>query len=504
MNTDIRKIGELISRERQQRGLTQVQLAEKLGTSQSAVNRIEQGKQNVSIEMLGRISDVLNKEIVKLSTGTINFEIEGGHKLSGEITTNVSKNAAVALLCASLLNKGTTTLKRVPKIEEVNRLIEVLTSIGVSVRWQNDGSLVIKPPAKVDLKSMDKVAGKRTRSIIMFLGPLIHEFKTFNLPYAGGCKLGTRTVKPHLYALEDFGVDIMAKTGHYQVDIKKKTPKKVVLYESGDTVTENILMAAARRETTTTIHMASSNYMVQDLCFFLTKLGVKIEGIGSTKLKVTGVKTIKKNISYSPSEDPIESMLFLAIAATTKSSITIRRCPIEFLELELLKLKKMNFKYDILKEYKADNGKTDLVDIKTHPSELVALEEKIYSRPFPGLNIDNLPFFVPIAAAAKGRTLIYDWVYEHRAIYYTEMEKLGVSMDLIDAHRVYVDGPTHWRAAEVISPPALRPAVINLIGMLAANGTSVLRNVYSINRGYEDLATRLNAIGAKITVKRDL
>ena len=505
MTTDTKKIGQLISQIRHQRGLTQSEFAKQLGTSQSAVNRIEQGKQNFSIEMLGRISDVLNKEIVSITAGAINFKVEGGRELSGAVDVKVSKNAAVGLLCASLLNQGTTRLKRMPKIEEVFRIIEVLESIGVSVKWSGS-DLEIKPPAKLDLNKIDQIAARKTRSVLMMIGPLIHLFDSFKLPYAGGCKLGTRTVQPHLYGLQAYGVEIEAlEEGFYQIDVNKEQPNKIVLYESGDTVTENVLMAAAKTDTTTEIKMASANYMVQEMCFFLQKLGVKIEGIGSTSLKITGLKTIKKNISYSPSEDPIEAMMFLAAAATTNSSITIKRCPIDFLELELLKMEKMGFKYKIAKSYKADNGVTDLVDIQTLKTDgLTALDEKIYARPYPGLNIDNLPFFVPIAAAAHGRTLIHDWVYENRAVYYTELSKLGANVTLADAHRLYIDGPTEFTAAEVVCPPALRPAVIILIAMLAADGTSILRNVYSINRGYEDLAERLNSLGAKVSVLRDI
>jgi UDP-N-acetylglucosamine 1-carboxyvinyltransferase len=199
-------------------------------------------------------------------------------------------------------------------------------------------------------------------------------------------------------------------------------------------------------------------------------------------------------------------MTFIAAAVTTDSSITVRRAPIEFLELELLKLEKMGLKYDLSEPYKADNNYTDLVDITIHKhnGQLVAPAEKLYGRPFPGLNIDNLPYFVPIAAIAKGRTLIHDWVYEDRALMYTEMKKIGVKMDLADPHRAYIDGPTRWRAADVVCPSGIRPAVMLLIGMLAAQGNSMLRNVYTINRGYEDLAERLNSLGAKITVIHEL
>lgn len=507
MLTTNEKIGHLIAQIRQERGLTQAEFAKRLKTSQSAINRIEHGKQNLSLETLGRISDVLNKQIISISAGAINLQVEGGRELKGSIAVKTSKNAAVALLCASLLNKGTTRLKRVARIEEVNRLIEVLRSIGVGVRWLDNNDLEIKPPAEFDLSKMDKAAARKTRSVIMFIGPLIHHLKEFNIPYAGGCELGRRTVLPHLYGLEEFGVDVFTKTGHYHVNTNLHVPKRpVVLYESGDTTTENILMAAACFEGETIIKMASANYMVQDVCFFLQKLGVKIDGIGTSTLRVRGVKHIKKNVTYAPSEDPVEAMTFIAAAVTTNSQVTIKRSPIDFLELELLKLEKMGLKYKITERYKADNDKTDLVDITIykHDGSLVAATEKIYSRPFPGLNIDHLPYFVPIAAVAKGRTLIHDWVYEDRALMYTEMKKIGVNIELADPHRAFVEGPTKFKAADVVCPSGIRPAVMLLIGMLAAPGTSMLRNVYTINRGYEDLAERLNSLGANITVIHEL
>lgn len=487
--------------------MTQAEFARRLSTSQSAVNRIEHGHQNLSLETLGRISDVLNKQIISLGEGGINLRVEGGHELKGEITIKTSKNAAVGLLCASLLNSGTTRLQNIARIEEVNRIIEVLVSIGVHVRWVGNNDLEIKPPTQLKLEDMNKEAARKTRSVIMFIGPLMHLFKSFQIPYAGGCELGRRTILPHLYALEELGVDVITKTGNYNVTVNKHPAKRrIVLYESGDTTTENILMAAARVEEETVIRMASANYAIQDLCFFLQKLGVKIEGIGTTTLRVQGLRHIKKNISFSPTEDPVEAMTFISAAITTDSSITIKRAPIDFLELELLKLEKMGLKFELSSTYKADNGKADLVDIKIHKhhGELIAPVDKLYGRPFPGLNIDNLPYFVPIVAVAKGRTLIHDWVYEDRALMYTEMKKIGVDIDLADPHRAFVTGPTRFRAADIVAPSGIRPAVMLLIGMMSAKGTSMLRNVYTINRGYEDLAERLNSLGANIAVMHEL
>lgn len=489
--------------------MTQSELADLLATSQSAVARIEQGKQNLSLEMLARIGESLDSEFVSLGVaGPQHLRIVGGRKLSGSIPVKTSKNAAVALLCASLLNKGRTTLRNMARIEEVNRIIEVLTSIGVRTRWLPDSNdLEIIPPSHLELDRIDVAAARRTRTVIMFLGPLLHEVASFKLPYAGGCDLGTRTVEPHLTALKAFGLDVVATHGYYDAEVDRSVApeRAIVLTERGDTVTENVLMAAARHTGRTVIRNASSNYMVQDLCFFLEKLGVRVGGIGTTTLTVDGVADIDVDVEYFPSEDPIEAMSLLAAAVVTESSITIQRVPIEFLEIELATLEGMGMKYELGEEYTALNGRTRLVDLTTIPGPLRAPIDKIHPMPFPGLNIDNLPFFAIIAACAEGTTMIHDWVYENRAIYLTELNKVGAKVQLLDPHRVQIEGPTaKWRAAEVVCPPALRPGVVILLAMLAAPGTSVLRNIYVINRGYEDLAERLNKLGATIETFRDI
>ncbi len=518
-------IGETVEQLRHQRGWTQSELAEKVGTSQSAIHRIESGRQNISFELTERISKVFGEQILAVNDFTSqSYRIEGGKELHGEITVNTSKNAAVALLCASLLNSGTTKLKHLARIEEVFRIIEVLESIGVKCEWVNEGKdLEITPPAKFNLENINIEAARKTRSILMMMGPLLHKEKRFRLPYAGGCTLGTRTIEPHLRALSTFGLKVDATncSGFYEatVDTKQNSmrkqggwtkrvkidevyspypPKRIVLIERGDTVTENALMAAALYPGETTIIGASSNYMVQDLCFFLEKLGVKIDGIGYTTLTIRGVKSINTNVEYAPAEDPIEAMSFIAVALVTKSNLTIRRAPIEFLEIELEILKSMGAKISQSPEYYSANGRTRLVDLTVKKSALVAPSDKIAPMPFPGLNIDNLPFFSVIAATAKGRTLIHDWVFENRAVYTTYLENLNAKVELLDAHRVYVEGPTNWRPAELVAPPALRPAVVVMIAMLAAPGTSILRNIYSISRGYQDFAFRLNQLGANI------
>lgn len=500
-------IGETIEHMRLKKDWTQEDLAQAVGSSQSAIHRIEKGGQNISLEMIKKLSEALGNQILSINDSVSqSFRIRGGKELSGEITVNTSKNAAVGLLCAALLNSGRTVLHRVARIEEVFRIIEVLESIGVKCRWQNrHRDLEIISPRELKLDEMDIDAARRTRSIIMFLGPLLHRYDRFRLPYAGGCSLGTRTVEPHLKALESFGLQVDAATisGFYDITVSpkilhSKEDRYIVLTERGDTVTENVLMAAALTTGKTTIVGASPNYMVQDICFFLEKLGVKISGIGTTTLTVYGRSRIDTDVDYHLSEDPIEAMSFIAAALVTHSEITLLRAPIEFLEIELEVLKNMHADFVKSPEYLSANGRTRLIDLTIKKSHLIAPVDKIHPMPFPGLNIDNLPFFSVIAAVAEGRTLIHDWVFENRAIYTTELANLNVKVELLDAHRVYIEGPTNWRPAELVAPQALRPAVVVLIGMLAAPGTSILRNVYPINRGYQDFAARLRHLGADI------
>lgn len=430
---------------------------------------------------------------------TLSFAVEGGKPLSGTIVTNSSKNGAVALLAASLLNRGTTTLRKMPKIEEVHRLVEVLRSLGVVCEWK-DHDLTIVPPQNITMNAIDRAAATKTRSILMFIGSLIHRLPEFDLPQSGGCTLGLRSVRPHLSALEKFGVHIETLTDHYHVKRTVLTPAEVIFYESGDTATINALLAAAGIPGTSVIKYASANYQVQEICGFLKALGVQIEGTGTTTLTVQGIHDINKEVSYAVAEDPTDAMFFIAAAAVTQSSITIERVPIAFLEVELFILEKMGLTFTVADAGYSENGITKLANLSLKPSRLTAFPEKIHARPYPGLNIDNLPFFAVIATQAQGTTMIHDWVYEKRAIYYTELDRLGADTHLMDPHRIEITGPTPLHGAEIVCPPALRPATILLIGMLAAQGTSMLRNVYSINRGYEDLAARLSSLGAVIEV----
>ena len=500
------KIGIFIRSLRKQKGLTQSAFAKLLKTSQSAVARMERGGLNFSTQELIKIGKVLDHQLIKLQREERDdFIIHGGHKLKGSIETNTSKNGAMGLMHAALLNKGITTLHGIPQIQEVFRIIEIFESIGVKVQWFKDHSIQITPPKRFKFEDINKKSAKRVRSFMMSIGALVHHLKSFEIPTAGGCKMGERTIAAHKHGLEQLGMKITTKHSGYLIERKKLKSAEIVMYEASDTATENIIIAAAGIPGKTTIHFAQQNYMVQDVCFFLQKLGVKIEGIGSLKLTIHGKKNINVDVEHHNSEDPIESMMFIASAIVTKSKLTIKRCPIDFLKLELLKLEKMGVKMKKSKVYKSKNKKTDLVDITVLESDsLIALTDKIHAQPYPGINTDNLPFFIPVAMCAKGTTLIHDWMWENRAIYFTELNRLGAEIRLADQHRVLVEGRAKLTAGEIVCPPALRPSTMIMVTMLGIEGRSILRNVYSIKRGYENIVERLNSIGAQIEVVKEI
>lgn len=430
--------------------------------------------------------------------------INGGKKLHGEIANQTAKNSAVAILCASIMIKGKTTLNDVPEIEEVYRIVELLKSIGVKVAKSGPKQYLIDSSGALTLSRIDRNASEKTRSSLFLIGALAGRTLEFKLPKSGGCKLGERTIRPHVYALEKFGVKVVSHENYYQINNSPKLKSaKIVMYESGDTATENAIMGAVLAKGKTTIKMASANYMVQDLCYFLNKAGAKISGIGSTTLEIQGVDKLNPVSDYSIMPDPIVAMTYIAVGIVTGSRICVKNCPLDFLELELMKLEKMGQKFKVKNSRLSKNGYFPVADIEIIPSKLTALPDKIECRPFPGLNIDNLPLFVPILSIAKGRTLVHDWPYENRAVSYLELTKLGGKLMLLDPHRVMVEGPTEFTANEAICPPILRVAMVVLIGMLAAKGKSILRNTYMIDRGYEDLYGTLNRAGADIKIIKD-
>jgi UDP-N-acetylglucosamine 1-carboxyvinyltransferase len=430
-----------------------------------------------------------------------NYIVHGRQVPSGTVEAVSGKNATIAMLFGALMIKGTNTFHDVSRVAEVDRVLELLASIGVKHAWEGDTTLHLDTTAPYTLDTIDPKACASGRISLLLMGALAHLDTPYKLYRTAGCNLGKRTVGPHVYTLAQLGVHAERMTDHYMV--KNNTDRvgaEIVMYESGDTTTENVIMAAVLAKGTTTIRFASSNYMVQDLCHFLVHAGAKIDGIGTTTLTITGVDSLQDHVEYWVSPDPIDAMAWISLAVTTGAEMTITNCSLPFLELELEKLRMMGQRFELTNQRQAKSSGIRVADVTCFPSTLTALPDKIYGRPYPGLNIDNLPFFAPIATQAAGKTLIHDWPYENRALYNLEFQKLGASVILLDPHRVIIEGPTPLKAGEVVAPYAIRPAMSLLIAMIAAEGKSTLRNIYPIERAYVRLIERMQGLG--ITIER--
>lgn len=426
------------------------------------------------------------------------YRIEGGTKLHGSVEATSGKNSPVALILATLLIKGKSSFANMSHVDEVIKLVRLLETIGVKAEWKSETELELDTTGPLHMEKIDKKLCCAMRISLLFFGALAAREKNYRVYKSGGCKLGARSIKPHSLALEQFGVNVVSKSEYYEVHNAPLKSAYVVMYESGDTTTENAVMAAVLAPGKTTLKMASANYQIQDLCHFLLKAGAKIKGVGTTTLEIEGVKTLKPVKKYEIIPDPVDAMAWIALAVTTKSALTVKNCSLEFLELELEKLRVMGQKFKLTNVRLQGTGKFRVADIVLEPSNLTALTDKIYGRPFPGLNIDALPFFVPIATQAKGQTLVHDWAYENRALYSLEFQKFGANVILMDPHRLLVQGPSKLVGNESVCPPAIRPGMAILIAMIAASGKSILRNVGPIERAYDNLMERLQNLGVKI------
>jgi len=427
------------------------------------------------------------------------FRIEGGHELKGIIETSSGKNSPVAILFAALLIEGSVTLRNMSRVAEIDRVLEMFASIGVGVSWPDETTLKLDTSGSLRMEDIDRTACAETRIALLFLGALAKRARNYKIYKSGGCKLGERTIRPHLYALNKFGVHVTSRASYYDVQTKKVMGQDIIMYEAGDTATENAILAAVLAPGRSRIAFASANYMVQDMCYFLRQAGAKIGGIGTSTLIIRGVKSLKKSVEYTIMPDPVDAMAWVSLGIVTKSMLTIKHCPIMFMELELEHLRVMGQELRISKRRLSASGNFELVDITTIPSKLLALPDKLHPRPFPGINIDAIPLFLPILAQAKGTSLVHDWVYENRAVYYLELQKLGVQMTLLDPHRVLIEGPSTFSPSVINCPPAIRPGMAILITMLAAKGVSTLKEVYPIDRAYDQLIERLRSVGAHIS-----
>ena len=411
------------------------------------------------------------------------FIIQGGQTLKGNIRVSGAKNAVLPILAASLLSPGKIRLNNVPRIQDVESMLSIMRLMGVSHTWEGEHELLIdcQNIAYADLLA-DEV--KKMRGSILFLGPVLALFGKAKLYRPGGDIIGARPISVHTDGLRNLGVEVQ-ENEIVHAHVKKTKNNSIVLQEASVTGTETLMMFCAGVFHTTTLKLVATEPHVQALGFFLQELGVKIEGIGTPFLKITGKKNLKKNISFSIPPDPLEAATFVALAAATRSTIAISgTCPND-MDAIFLVIQDMHIKYTAVKDI-----------ITVHPSELKGA--KIQTGLYPKFPSDTQSPFGVLATQAQGVTLIHDWMYENRFNYLRELAYMGANVEILDPHRALIIGPTPLQGKEVRSLD-IRSGISLIIAGLIAKGTTIIYDVEHIDRGYEHIQERLRALGAHIT-----
>ncbi len=423
--------------------------------------------------------------------------IQGGKHLHGVIEVRGAKNSALAILAATVLVSDDCVLKNVPKIGDVMTMLEILASMGSQITWQDEHSLTINN-SKIDPTKLDITAVKRIRASIILVGSLIARFPEVTIATPGGCNIGSRPLDAHLGALRQFGCEITTEDRMMKVVKKGNPPSRIILSEFSVTATELLLLAAAGSNSPVEIRIAAgADHQTQDLCWFLQSLGVQIEGVGSATLRINGSNKLHGS-DFTIVPDPVEAGTFLALAGATNSPITIKHVAQDFLFLELEKFKEAGVKFELESEGMDPGKHYELVSLTVRPTDKLLPIAKLHDMPAPGFIPDLLQPFAAMLTQAHGVSLIYDWMYDGRMKYVQELQKMGADMTVLDAHRVTIVGPTPLYGKEITSFD-LRAGATLIIAALIAEGESIITNINQVDRGYEDIVTRLAQLGAMIS-----
>lgn len=424
-----------------------------------------------------------------------NFIIQGSSHLHGEIRVAGFKNAATPIIAASILTKEKVVLHNVPVIEDVKKMIQIIVSMGAKVVWLDKNSLSIEA-ADIDPTRLDMDLVKTMRSSILLMGALVARFGKLKTREPGGCQIGARSLEAHLLAFEQLGIDIKFDGKFYHLEKTKAAASEIVMSEFSVTGTENIIMASALNHGSLVLKIAAADPSVQDLCWFLASLGVEIEGIGTHTLKIKGGKALRGG-EYWIMPDPIETGTFICLAGATRSQLHILNCAPDFLALEIVKYREVGLKINIEYLNSSHNKHYRLANIKVDGKVDLKAIKKLHDMPYPGFAADLLQPFAVLMTQAEGTSLIHDWMYDGRLKYVAELKKMGANIMVSDPHRVVIIGPAPLYGKEITSFD-LRAGATLIIAALAAEGQSIVSNIYQVDRGYEVLDQRLSKLGAKI------
>lgn len=428
------------------------------------------------------------------------FRISGGHKLHGEITPQGAKNEALQVISAVLLTPETVTINKIPNIRDVNKLIELLSDMGVKVEKVGDESYSFTSNnINVEYLETDEYRQKAAtlRGSIMILGPLLARFGKAKIPKPGGDKIGRRRLDTHFIGFQNLGAKFNydSKTGFYHIDASNLNGKYMLLDEASVTGTANIIMAAVLAKGTTTIYNAACEPYLQQLCKMLNSMGANISGIGSNLITIEGVESLR-GTSHTMLPDMIEIGSFIGLAAMTGSEITIKGAGVENLGLIPTIFRRMGVKLEII----GDDIKVPAQDHYEIETFIDGSIMTIADAPWPGFTPDLLSIILVMATQAKGTVLIHQKMFESRLFFVDKLIDMGAQIILCDPHRATVIGLDKKQQLKGIhmTSPDIRAGVSLLIAALSAEGESLISNVEQIDRGYQNIDTRLIALGAKI------
>ena len=429
------------------------------------------------------------------------FRIQGGNKLNGDVVPQGAKNEALQIICASLLTSEEVVISNIPNIIDVNKLINLLSSIGVKVKKINPNKYSFKAE-KINLKSLSsekfKTDGKSIRGSIMIVGPLLARFGVASIPRPGGDKIGRRRLDTHFGGLIKLGAQFTydKESRFYSVKAKNLVGTYILMEEASVTGTANIIMAASLAKGETTIYNAACEPYIQQLCKLLISMGAKISGLGSNLLKINGVDALA-GASHKVLPDMIEIGSWIGLAAMTKSCIRIKN--VSWDNLGIIPNAFESLGINIIKENDdlLINEHNNGYKIKNYIDGSVLT---IADAPWPGLSPDLLSILLVIATQAKGSLLIHQKMFESRLFFVDKLIDMGAKIILCDPHRATVIGHDFKSTLKgtVMSSPDIRAGISLLIAALSAKGESIIHNIEQIDRGYENIDKRLIALGAKI------
>ena len=419
------------------------------------------------------------------------FIVEGGTSLRGEITAKGNKNSALPLIAASLLTSEPVILRNLPRIRDVNGMLEILAGLGATVEWLDPHAVKICA-ANVGKTTIDPKLSREIRASLLFAGPLVARFKTATLGLSGGDVIGRRPTDTHWLALQRFGATFTHDRVGFKLEAAELAGADVLLDEPSVTATENALLCSVLVPGRTVIRNAASEPHVQELAMVLVQMGARVHGIGTNTLEIRGVPELR-GLDHEVWSDHVEVGTFMGLAAMTHGELTVQRCAPQHLAMIRAVFKRLGI-----------DSSVDGDELHVPAKQRYVIEEalggkipKVQSQVWPGFPTDLTSIATAFATQAEGIVLIHEWMFEARMYWLGSLESFGARLVLADPHRAVVIGPSQLYGTDVASPD-IRAGLALLGAALCAKGTSVINNIDQIDRGYEDVDGRLRGLGAKI------